>query len=87
VSYGIYAALNGLLSVPKYRGAAKQPGMEYNLIPSAGLFLGGAFAGMRTGIERYHFGTLLEGAWKMNVTLYLYLRQSNNPHERKEITY
>jgi ankyrin repeat protein len=87
MSFGCYAALHGLLSFPRYRGIQDKPPAEYNLIPAAGLFISSSFAGMKTGIERYHFGTLHEGAWKMNITFYLNIRPSENPYEKKEITY
>jgi len=87
MAYGCYAALYGMLSFPRYRGIQNNPPAEYNLIPAAGLFMSSSFAGLRTGIERYHFGTLHEGAWKINITLYLTIRPSKKHYEEKEITY
>ncbi len=87
MEYGCYAALYGMLSVPKYRGIAEKSPAEYNLIPSAGLFLSSRFAGMKTGIERYTFGTLYEGSWKMNITLYIRIRHPGSTYETKEISY
>jgi len=85
--YGFYTGLYGMLSFPKYRGIADRPPAEFNLIPSAGLYLKGKMAGMKAGLERYTFGTLYEGKWKMNITIYLRIPYNNSSYEYKEIRY
>lgn len=85
--YGIYTGLLGMLSVPSYRGLREKPGIEYNLIPSAGLFFRGKHAGIRAGTERYDFGTLYEKAWKMNITIYARISYRHTYHVYKDIQY
>lgn len=85
--YGFYAGVYGMLSFPKYRGIADRPPAEFNLIPSAGLYLNGKVAGMKAGLERYTFGTLYEGKWKMNITIYLMIPYKNRSYDYKEIRY
>ena len=85
--YGFYAALYGMLSFPKYRGISERPPASYNLMPSAGFFLRGSWAGMKVGVERYTFGTLLEDPWKFNLTLFISFRNKSNAFQYKEIRY
>lgn len=87
LDYGVYGSIYGMLSFPSYRGISDNPSPEYNLLPAAGLYMKGRIAGLRAGVERYHFGTLHEGAWKMNITIFI--RFSNQSKERvyKEIQY
>ena len=87
IDYGFYAGLYGMLSYPRYRGIADNPPAEFNLIPSAGLFLRGQMAGMKAGVERYTFGTLYEGKWKMNITLFVRIPYHNSTYKYKEIRY
>ncbi len=87
IDYGFYTGLYGMLSFPRYRGIANRPPAEFNLIPSAGLFLKGSMAGMKAGIERYTFGTIYEGKWKMNITLFVRIPYNNTDYEFKEIRY
>ncbi len=44
-------------------------------------------AGMKAGAERYTYGTLLEGAWKINITIFLRIIKQKNKNVQKEITY
>jgi ankyrin repeat protein len=85
--FGPYAGLYGMLSFPSYNGIGDRPPVEYNLIPAAGLFFTGKMAGIKTGIERYTFGTIDEGRWKMNITLYLLIQSRPTSYEPKEISY
>ncbi len=87
VEYGFYAGLYGMLSFPHYLGISERPGVEYNLVPSGGLFFRGKMAGLKAGAERYTFGTLLEGKWKANITLYLRIPVKQSTYEFKEISY
>ncbi|MEN8155344.1 MAG: ankyrin repeat domain-containing protein [Bacteroidota bacterium] len=87
VEYGFYGALYGMLSFPSYRGISEHPGVNYSLVPSAGLFFRGEMAGMKVGAERYRFGTLLEGRWKANITLFLRIPVKQSSYEFKEISY
>lgn len=87
IEYGFYAGLYGMLSFPTYRGISESPPARYSLVPSAGLFLRGKMAGIKAGTERYTFGTLNEGKWKMNITLYLRIAYKKSTYEIKEIGY
>ncbi len=87
VSYGAYGGVYGMLSMPGYRGITDHPKVHYSLALSAGLFLKGDIAGMKAGIERYTFGTLLEGAWKTNITIHFNIPIRKNETIRKEINY
>ena len=42
---------------------------------------------MKAGIERYTFGTIYEGKWKMNITLFVRIPYNNTDYEFKEIRY
>jgi hypothetical protein len=61
--------------------------VNLSLALSAGLFLQGDIAGIKAGVERYTYGTLLEGPWKMNITLFLRIINKKNGKLWKEITY
>ena len=87
IEYGFYGGIYGMVSFPKYRGFAEGPPAEFNLIPSAGLFFRGQKAGMKAGLERYTFGTLDEGKWKMNISIYVRIPYNNSAYEYKEISY
>mgnify|MGYP006293494045 CR=1 FL=1 len=69
--YGFYAQVDGLLSFPRYRGIGENPPPNLTVIPSAGLYISGRWVGIKAGMERYTFGTLLERPWKMNLTLFV----------------
>jgi ankyrin repeat protein len=85
--YGAYGGVYGLLSMPRYRGLADHPGANYSLALSGGLYLRGKWAGLKAGMERYTFGTLLEKPWKMNITLYVSLIHNKTKNVYKEIYY
>ena len=87
LEYGFYAGLYGMLSFPAYKGIGDRPPVKYNLVPSGGLFLRGDMAGIKAGAERYTFGTLHEGRWKMNITLYIRINYKQSTYETKEIGY
>ncbi len=70
IEYGFYAELDGLLSFPRYRGIGDHPSAGFTLIPAGGVYMSGRWLGMRAGVERYRFGTLLESPWKMNLTIF-----------------
>jgi len=87
LEYGAYAGLYGLLSFPRYRGISDNPPVAYTLLPSAGFFLRGDIAGLKAGVERYSFGTLHEGPWKMNITLYFRISYKGTTNGYKDIQY
>jgi len=87
MEYGIYGGLYGMLSMPNYRGITDHQKVNYSLALSAGLYLQGKIAGLKAGAERYTYGTLLEGAWKTNITIYLRFRKRSNTYVWKEIIY
>lgn len=87
IEYGVYGAVFGMLSVPNYRGITDYTKLNYNLALSAGVFLKGNVAGLKAGTERYTYGTLLEGAWKTNITIFIRIRKQRNAYARKEINY
>jgi ankyrin repeat protein len=87
MKFGPYAAIYGMLSFPSYNGISDRPPVEYNLIPAAGLFFTGKMAGIKTGVERYTFGTVEEARWKMNITIYLLIQSKPTSYEPKEIRY
>jgi len=87
IEYGAYAGLYGLLSFPRYRGLQENPPVKYSLMPSAGLYMKGRFAGLKFGTERYSFGTLREKHWKINITLFVRISYKNTNNVYKEITY
>jgi len=87
MSYGVYGQLYGLLSFPRYRGIRENPPVKYNLVPAAGVYMSGKNAGIKAGAERYHFGTLHEGPWKMNITLFIRISNKAANNVVKEIQY
>jgi len=87
MEYGIYGGLYGMLSMPNYRGITEHQKVNYSLALSAGLYLQGNVAGLKAGAERYTYGTLLEGAWKTNITIFFRIRTRSNTYVWKEITY
>ncbi|MCK4879125.1 MAG: ankyrin repeat domain-containing protein [Bacteroidales bacterium] len=87
IEYGAYGGLYGMLSMPSFRGVTDHPKVNYSLALSAGLYLKGDIAGIKAGAERYTFGTLLEGAWKTNITLFIRITNQSNENVRKEISY
>lgn len=87
IDYGFYSELYGLLSMPSYRGIEENPPVHYNLVPSAGIFMRGEIAGIKVGAERYHFGTLYENPWKMNITIFFRILYQSTDHVYKEILY
>jgi hypothetical protein len=87
MEYGFYAGLTGMLSFPRYRGISDHPPVSYDLVPSAGAFMKGNWAAIKVGTERYHFGTLHESAWKMNITLFVSFRTKHSYYDYKEIQY
>ena len=87
MEYGVYGELYGLLSFGKYRGIDDRPPARYSLVPAAGIYMSGRIAGIRAGAERYQFGTLQEGAWKMNITLFVRISYRTINHVYKDIQY
>jgi hypothetical protein len=87
LEYGAYGSLYGMLSMPAYRGVKDHPRVNYTMALSAGLFLRGDIAGIKAGAERYTYGTLLEGPWKMNITLFVRIINHKKQNVRKEIVY
>ncbi len=87
IEYGAYAGLYGLLSFPRYIGLQENPPVQYSLMPSAGLYMKGKFAGMKFGTERYTFGTLNEKHWKINITLFVRISYRNTDYGYKDIQY
>ena len=87
MEYGAYGGLYGMLSFPSYKGISEHQKSKYSLALSAGLYMKKNIAGIKAGAERYTYGTLLEGAWKMNITLFLSIIKQRNTNVQKEITY
>ena len=86
-AYGAYAGVYGLLSMPRYRGLNEHPTANYSLALSGGLYLKGKWVGLKAGVDRYTFGTLLENPWKMNITLYVSIIHNKTKNVYKEIYY
>jgi len=87
MKYGAYGGLYGMLSMPNYRGISEYQKVNYSLALSAGLYMKGKWAGIKAGAERYTYKTLLEGAWKINITIFTSIVMQKNAYVRKEITY
>jgi len=87
MEYGTYGGLYGMLSFPSYKGISEHQKSKYSLALSAGLYMKKNIAGIKAGAERYTYGTLLEGAWKMNITLFLSIIKQRNTNVQKEIIY
>ena len=81
------AALYGLLSFPYYRGISGTGPAKYSLAPAAGLFVRGDMAGIQMGVERYSFGTVLEGKWEFNIGIFFRVPLKNEVYGRKEAAY
>lgn len=87
MEYGAYGGLYGMLSMPNYRGISDYQKVNYSLALSAGLYLQREWAGIKAGAERYTYKTLLEGAWKINITIFARIAMKRNEYVGKEITY
>jgi len=85
--YGVYGGLYSMVSMPNYKGVSDHQKVNFSLALSAGLYMKGDIAGMKAGAERYTYGTLLEGAWKTNITIFLRIKTRKNADVWKEITY
>lgn len=85
--YGAYGAVYGMLSMPRYRGLSSHPTANYSLALAGGLYLKGNWAGLKAGIERYTFGTLLEEPWKINLTIFLNVIHHKTKNVYKEVHY
>jgi len=87
MEYGAYGGLYGMLSMPNYRGITDYQKVNYSLALSAGLYMKGEWAGIKAGAERYTYKTLLEGAWKINITIFARIAMKRKEYVGKEITY
>jgi len=87
MEYGLYTGLYGVISFPRYRGFREKPPLDLTLMPAAGVYMQGKIAGFRAGVERYRFGTLDEGAWKINLTLFVRIKYRSQDAIEKEIYY
>ena len=87
MDYGAYGALYGMLSVPYHRGTSQDQNITYSLALSGGMYMKGDIAGLKAGAERYTFGTLNEGAWKINITLFVRIQTRKFKYVGKEIIY
>jgi len=87
LEYGAYGGLYGMLSMPDYKGVNDYQNVKFSFAFGAGLYLRANIAGIKAGVERYTYGTLLEGPWKMNITLFLRIINKKNENLWKEITY
>jgi len=85
--YGAYGGIYGMLSMPRYRGLSSHPSANYSLALAGGLYLKGSWAGLKAGVERYTFGTLLEEPWKINISLFLNIIHHKSKNVYKEIHY
>ena len=84
---GVYAGLYGMLSFPSWNGIGDRPPVKYNLVPSAGAYINGRMTGVKTGVERYSFGSIHEAPWKLNITLYVLIPAKQSSYVYKEIIY
>lgn len=87
IEYGAYGGIYGMLSMPTYRGITDYQKVNYSLALSAGLYMKGDWAGIKAGADRYTYKTLLEGAWKINITIFTSIVMHRNKYVRKEIIY
>jgi hypothetical protein len=87
LQYGAYGGVYSMLSMPDYRGVNDYQKVRFSLALSAGLYLRGDIAGIKAGAERYQYGTLLEGPWKINITLFVRIISKKNEKLWKEIRY
>ncbi len=87
VRLSAYTALNGFLSFPDNQGTSRGDGINYNIIPSAGLALEGKIVGVRTGVDWYQFRNLLDKSMKYNVTFYFRISYPEVHFDRKEINW
>lgn len=87
LQYGAYGGVYSMLSMPDYRGVNDYRKVRFSLALSAGLYLRGDIAGIKAGAERYQYGTLLEGPWKINITLFVRIISKKNEKLWKEIRY
>ncbi len=87
MEYGAYGGLYSMLSFPSYKGINDYQKVNFSLALSAGLYMKKNMAGLKAGAECYTYGTLLEGAWKLNITLFLRIINQRNTNVQKEITY
>ncbi len=87
IEYGFYGGLYGMLSMPDYRGTSDYPHVHYNLALSTGFYVKGNIAGLKAGVERYTFGSLLEQPWKINITLFARIKYKKSENVFKDIQY
>ena len=87
MEYGAYGGLYGMLSFPSYNGVSEHHKTKYSLAGSAGLYMKKNMAGIKAGVDCYTYGTLLEHAWKINITIFLRIITRKNADVWKEITY
>jgi ankyrin repeat protein len=80
-----YASLTGYLSFPTYSGSSYGPAAAYTVIPGAGLAFSGHYIGVKTGLEWFRFGNMLENGLKVNFSIFVRLIQPENHYDRKEI--
>ncbi len=80
-----YTMLNGFLSFPGYNGSTKNPAVEYNLIPSAGLCLATRYVGIRTGVDWYKFDSMFDAGLKYNLSFFFRIKYPDYNYDRKEI--
>ncbi|MEX0986215.1 MAG: ankyrin repeat domain-containing protein [Bacteroidales bacterium] len=85
VTLSAYASVNGYLSFPDYKGTSNDPGIDYKIIPAAGLSLLGKFAGIKTGVDWYNFETTLDKSLKFNLSVYFRIAYPKVQYDRKEI--
>jgi hypothetical protein len=76
-----------MLSMPNYKGISDHQKVNFSLALSTGLYMKGDIAGIKAGVDRYTFGTLLEEPWKINITIFLRIKTRKNADVWKEITY
>lgn len=84
---GLYAAVHGLMTFPRYKGLNDHPPVQYNIVPSGGAFIRWGVFGIKAGVERYTFKTLYEKPWKFNITLFVRYVYNSPKQEYKEIYY
>jgi hypothetical protein len=85
VRLSAYAALSGYLSFPDYQGTSNDPGVQYTIIPAAGIAFRGNYVGVKTGAEWYTFDNLFDKGLKFNLSLFFRLSYPRMQYDRKEI--
>lgn len=83
--FSAYGSATGYLSFPQYSGTSLDPGVQYSIIPSAGLAITGNYVGLKAGLDWYNFTSTLDKGLKVNVTFLFRISYPEVNYDRKEI--